>query len=862
VKSNYLMKEKFISPARFVNLLVVSLFLAELLIMFLLSKLNLIEDSNFLAAVLDSFLIVTLLTPGFYFWIYRPLGQSYLKLGMLKESLQNANQDLEQKVIERTRELEILNKLLRKDYIEELKLSEEKYKGLLNSLGLGVAVIDNTLKVLDFNAKMKEWFPDIENSADIKCSDIFKGCKSESKCNNCPLVRTLRDHQMHETTTTLHIKDQVATLRLISSPTNAKAGEERAVTLLIEDVTSKHYANQQLQESEEKFRALTEAASDAILITNDQGDLTYINHAGEKMFGVLADEVIGKSIHSTVIPGQPDAKTSNGIRSFRETGKGKVIGTTIETNGRTASGEDFPVELSISSYKVKDKWQAVGIIRNCSKRKEYENKIRELNEDLENKVVERTKELQEAQQVLKNKIGELNTVKEIAEKAQSYHLTLFDNLPGLIWTTDIEGKVDFVNKPLIDLIGLGIEDIKGDFWMSLFHPEDVESCKEVFITAFQKAKPFDSFFRIPNCTGEYIWLYNKATPLHNLSGEFLGYVGLCVDITEQRTIEESLRTNKERYKSLLKNSSEGIFVLEPYSQNIQEVNDRFLAMLGFNEGDIIGRKYNEIVVDDPEKVSRNIQKLIQEGEFLQVKRQFRRQDGTLLDVELSGSVITYNQEKICLYNVRDISERKQAEFALQGSFEKLKATLAETVNALVAVAEKRDPYTAGHQRRVAKLAVAIALALGLSEEQREGIRIAGLLHDIGKIYVPTDILNKPGRLTDMEMAIIKTHSEVGYEIVSKIPFETPVAKMILQHHERLNGSGYPNGLKGEEILIESRILGVADVVEAMASHRPYRPAIGIEEALAEITINKGEFYCPKVVEACLKIFERNDFDFG
>ncbi|MHB8896684.1 MAG: HD domain-containing phosphohydrolase [Candidatus Geothermincolia bacterium] len=185
-----------------------------------------------------------------------------------------------------------------------------------------------------------------------------------------------------------------------------------------------------------------------------------------------------------------------------------------------------------------------------------------------------------------------------------------------------------------------------------------------------------------------------------------------------------------------------------------------------------------------------------------------------------------------------------------------------TVSALAAVAERRDPYTAGHQQRVSQLATAIAAEMNLPEDQIEGIRIAGILHDTGKVVIPGEILSKPSRLSEFEFGIIKTHPRVDSEIVEGIAFPWPVARTVLQHHERIDGSGYPNGIKGDDILLEARILAVADVVEAMSSHRPYRPALGIAKALDEIESGKGKIYDPDVVEACQTLFRENRFDLG
>ncbi len=180
------------------------------------------------------------------------------------------------------------------------------------------------------------------------------------------------------------------------------------------------------------------------------------------------------------------------------------------------------------------------------------------------------------------------------------------------------------------------------------------------------------------------------------------------------------------------------------------------------------------------------------------------------------------------------------------------------IHAVSLVMETRDPYTAGHQRRVAELARAIAKEMGLSEWQIMGIHVAGLLHDVGKVAVPAEILSKPGKINQYEFSIIKNHCRVGYEILQRIDFPWPVTQAILQHHERLDGSGYPEGLSGEDIVLEARILGVADVVEAMSSHRPYRPALGLDCALQEISQASGILYDSEVVDACLKLLKKNE----
>jgi len=202
----------------------------------------------------------------------------------------------------------------------------------------------------------------------------------------------------------------------------------------------------------------------------------------------------------------------------------------------------------------------------------------------------------------------------------------------------------------------------------------------------------------------------------------------------------------------------------------------------------------------------------------------------------------------------EINERKNAERALQESYNELQRALEGTIHALATTVEKRDPYTAGHQQRVSNLACAIAKEMSLQEEMIRGIRMVGFIHDLGKIYVPAEILNKPGQLTDVESILIRNHVKVGYDILKSAEFPWPIAEVIVQHHERIDGSGYPFGLSGEEILLEAKIIGVADAIEAIASHRPYRPALGLEKALDEVSEKKGILYDPDVVDACLRLF--------
>jgi len=257
---------------------------------------------------------------------------------------------------------------------------------------------------------------------------------------------------------------------------------------------------------------------------------------------------------------------------------------------------------------------------------------------------------------------------------------------------------------------------------------------------------------------------------------------------------------------------------------------------------------------DPED-RRKLKEMIEKHGFIKgYEAQNYRKDGIIIWISLTMQAVRDEKGQALYYEgmIEDITNRKE-------SAERTKKALGATVQAIAVTVETRDPYTAGHQRKVADLACAIATEMNLPVDQIDGIRMAAVIHDLGKISVPAEILSKPTKLTKLEFDLIKAHSQSGHDILQDIDFPWPVARMVLEHHERMNGSGYPNGLMGDDIFIESRILAVADVVESMASHRPYRPSLGLEAALEEIKKNRGTLYDNAVADACLRLFREKGF---
>ena len=281
-------------------------------------------------------------------------------------------------------------------------------------------------------------------------------------------------------------------------------------------------------------------------------------------------------------------------------------------------------------------------------------------------------------------------------------------------------------------------------------------------------------------------------------------------------------------------------------------------LIDFNDIDIIP-SINNMSDGDRKKLERNHVELLiplkNDRKLVGMLLLCRKPSGEHYSTEDRRLLQTVSQEvAVTIDNARLYDNVRQ-------EHEKLQQTMEGVVHAMSLTVEARDPYTAGHQRRVADLACAIAGEMGFADWQIEGLRITGLLHDVGKLVVPAEILSKPGRINQYEFSIIKTHPEVGYEILKGIEFPWPVTETILQHHERLDGSGYPVGLSDDEITLDAKVLAVADVVEAMSSHRPYRPALGIDRALEEISTERGVLYDAKVVDACLRLFQAGEFEF-
>ena len=334
------------------------------------------------------------------------------------------------------------------------------------------------------------------------------------------------------------------------------------------------------------------------------------------------------------------------------------------------------------------------------------------------------------------------------------------------------------------------------------------------------------------------------------------------DITDrQLAAKQALRESQLRYALLFEEAQDGIALADAVTGEIVDCNQALCRMMERNRTELLGQPQR--ILHPPQQLlngpslSFHFHKAGDPAHPLEDK--LLSKSGKMIPVEIKASMFRMNGRDYVLGIFRDITARKLAEEELLQTLESLRKAVGTTIQVMVSAIETRDPYTAGHQIRSATLAGTIATEMGLAQEKIEGLRMAGSIHDIGKLSIPAEILSKPTKLSEIEFSLIKEHARKGFEILKDVQSPWPLAEIVYQHHERMDGSGYPRKLQGEEILMEARILAVADVVEAMASHRPYRPSLGIDAALKEIEKNRGISYDTAVADACLRLFREKGY---
>ncbi len=579
-------------------------------------------------------------------------------------------------------------------------------------------------------------------------------------------------------------------------------------------ITERKRTEEALRESEKKYRDLYNFLPIPVYEMDLETNITSANRAIYKTFGGTEEDLKkGLKAWQLLSPEEVDKSVKNIQRLL----KGEQVKETEYTLMRL-DGSVFPA-IVISSLIYRD-GKPVGLrgaIIDITERKRAENALRTSEE----------------------------WFRKIFEEAHQVGIVITS--PSFVF--------EKANPAFCRMMGYSADELRSMTFDNITHPDhlklDMENVKKVGrgeILFYQTEKKY------LNKSGKVLWGNLIVSSIRDEHGTLLYYLAMVIDITEQKKAVELLLEANDKYQDLAESISDIFFAMD---KNLRYTywNKASEKVTGIPAEEALGKSLMEIFPDNEARKQAKDMYLL----TIETKKPQHLTVNYPSDDLIVHEINSYPTINGISVFVKDITERKRTEEQLQLTLDSLRRAVGTTIQVMGSAVETRDAYTAGHQLRSADLARAIAAEMGLTKDQIDGIRMAGSIHDIGKLSIPSEILSKPTKLTEIEFALIKQHPLKGYEILKNVDSPWPLAQIVYQHHERMDGSGYPRSLRGNDILMEARILAVADVVEAMASHRPYRPALGIDVALDEISQNRGILYDPEVVDACLRLFKEKGF---
>jgi len=586
----------------------------------------------------------------------------------------------------------------------------------------------------------------------------------------------------------------------------------KEVAGLEQEKAERKKAEEALRESEGKYRALFESKLDGVFVLDAETmKVVLVNQVAAGMFGFSSpEEALGMNPLDFVVPEERE-------RTLRI-----IVEDMFKKDMQRVN------EFRTISEDGKEKWiSAVGT------RFEYGGKLAGLVS-------------------FRDITAQKRVDQELKESEEKYRV-LVGNANEAIFVTQ-DGTIKFANPKVTEVVGYSKEELTSRPFVELIHPDD----REMVIGRHLRRLKGEEFphvypFRVVDKAGNIVWVELNVALIK--WEDKPATLDLLTDITERKKAEDELRSSEERLRILFEFAPDAYY-LNDLKGNFIDGNKAAEKIVGYKREELIGESFLKLKLLPPKQILK-VAALLAKNALGQPtgpdEFTLNRKDGSQISVEISTYPVRIKNQAVVLGIARDITERKKAEERLERSF----VELAETVSRAM---ESRDPYTAGHQRRVAGLARLVGERMGLDKDRLMGLYIGGLLHDLGKISIPESILSRPGKLSEEEWNLIRVHPRRGYDILKDTGLPWPVADMALHHHEWLDGSGYPDGISGDELSLENRILGVCDVVEAMSSFRPYRPARSPQEILRELRTGRGTKYDAAVVDIMLEIIEGGEFE--
>jgi len=716
--------------------------------------------------------------------------------------------------------------------LAELQESEERFSNLVAQAPFSIQILDISGKTIKVNRAFEDlWGVPFEQMVDYNIfeDDQFKNIGIRSYLEKAFSGESVEFPPAEFIPRTKSAVGHKRMVQAIAYPIRDKTGVIRQVILIHQDITERKQAEKEVRESEKKYRLLADNIDDVIFVLDMNLNCTYVSPSVKILMGYEPEELLKQSAIGTMTPSSWNliTKTLSEIIELEKSEQGEnSIYQTLQLEMKRKDGTTVWTEVN-ASYIRDENHQPVsimGVLHDITKHKRAEEELKKSEENFRRSL---------------------------------------DDSPLGVRIVATKGETVYVNQAALDIYGYdSIDEMKRIPVKVRYTPQSYAEYK-IRKKKREQGELAPSEYEISivrkNGTVRHLLAFRKKIMWNGVKNAQIIYQ----DMTERKQAEEKLRRSEEKYRSLVENSQEGIFQSTAEGSHIT-VNQAFANILGYDSPEEVLATISNIphqIYVNPDDRAKVLQLIEKEGLVKGYEAEFYKKDGSRTWVSINMHAVRDNEGNLLYYQGinQDIMEKKNIENERQQNIARLRKSLQATINAMVSTVEARDPYTAGHQLRVSNLARSIAVEMNLERDQIDSIRMAAAIHDIGKITLPAEILTKPTKLTDLEFSLIKTHSLFGYDILKDIEFPWPVADIVLKHHERMNGSGYPQGLKGENIPLEARILGVADVTEAITSHRPYRAALGIDFALEEISRNKGILYDEDVADACIRLFREKGY---